>query len=141
MGDLTRNLSRFEFDCPCGCAETPVDFDLPTVIQDCIDHFALIAHGKHRNFERVACTITSGYRCADYNASISGASKTSKHILGMAADHRMEYVFTDGTRKTVSNDDIAEYYLTRYPDKFGIGRYNGRTHLDTRQSVARWDYR
>lgn len=141
MGDLSANLSRHEFACPCGCGETPVDFDLPEVIQGCIDHFVSIEYGHRENFQRVACTITSGYRCAEYNASVDGASPTSKHILGMAADHRMECVFNDGSRTPISDDEIADYYELRYPNQYGIGRYIGRTHIDTRQAPARWDAR
>jgi uncharacterized protein YcbK (DUF882 family) len=146
MGDLTKNLSRQEFACPCGCADTPVDFDLPNMIQDCIDHFAfqqkkVLYDYKGPQFQRVACTITSGYRCAEYNAAVDGASKTSKHTLGMAADHRMELVYSDGTRKPIPDNDIADYYEHRYPDAFGIGRYSNRTHIDVRKTATRWDTR
>lgn len=92
-------------------------------------------------FQRVACTINSGYRCAEYNATIEDASDTSKHVLGMAADHKMEWVYGDGTRKQIPPDDIADYYEHRYPNQYGIGRYNTFTHVDTRKHVSRWDYR
>jgi hypothetical protein len=147
MGDLTKNLSRSEFACQCeysDCDRTPVDFELPTIIQDCADHFAYLEKGHSPMFTRIAIHINSGYRCVKHNDDVTDGEGSGIHTLGMAADHWMEYVYADGTRRRVSDDDIAEYYERRYPDQYGIGRYprndnTGRTHFDTRDdNPARW---
>ena len=144
MGDLTKNLSRSEFECKCDypeCTRTPVDFDLPPVMQDCIDHFAHGERGRIPTFQRVACHINSGFRCAKHNTDEGGA-ETSPHLLGMASDHWMEYVYSDRPRVKIHDDLVADYYELRYPDQYGIGRYVGRTHIDTRDDgPARWDNR
>jgi hypothetical protein len=41
----------------------------------------------------------------------------------------------------VHDDKVADYLEEKYPDKYGIGRYIGRTHLDIRKTKARWDNR
>lgn len=144
MGDLTKNLSRAEFACQCEdpeCHRTPVDFNLPGVIQDCADHFAHLEARRAPTFERVVIHVNSGYRCLEHNSAI-GSSGSSTHVLGMAADHWMEYAYHDRDRVRIPDDDIADYYELRYPDEYGIGRYDGRTHIDVRpDGPARWDNR
>lgn len=142
MGDLTKNLSRSEFECKCNypeCTRTPVDFDLPRVIQDCANRFAS-EQRSNLTFVRMAVHINSGYRCSAHNAD-EGGSATSAHLLGMAADFWMEYVYSGGVRSKVSDDSIADYLELTYPNEYGIGRYSGRTHIDTRPVAARWDKR
>ena len=39
-----------------------------------------------RDYLGTAITVTSGYRSAEKNASLSGSSKTSQHLLGEAVD-------------------------------------------------------
>ena len=146
MGDLTTNLSKHEFKCKCNdtyCRRTPVDFALPGVIQNCIDHFAHIEKSSNPKFERVACTITSGHRCFSHNNKITDGKGSGVHVDGMGADHIMAYVYSDGTRQRIPDNEIADFYEYTYPDKFGIGRYprddyTGRTHLDVREQKARW---
>lgn len=126
MGNISKNLSRSEFACQCGCGFEACDIVLIAVIQESCDYFA-----DKLGIEKVVVHINSGCRCDSHNAA-EGGSKGSKHKLGIAADYRI-----DG----VSADDVATYLETKYPDKFGIGRYNGRTHLDVRSGKARWDMR
>lgn len=149
MGDLTKNLSRSEFACKCNnpkCNRTPVDFDLPHMIQDCADHFERQQRDNPR-FVRIVIHINSGYRCLQHDRDIKGddydpRAKPSEHLFGSAADHWMEYVYTHGVRSKVSDDSIADYYELAYPGLHGIGRYDGRTHIDTaRDHPARWDNR
>ena len=147
MGDLTKNLSREEFACQCeysDCTRTPVDFDLPTLLQDCVDHFAYLEKGHSQMFKRVACKINSGYRCEKHNEDITDGKGSGIHTTGMAADFKMSYVYGDGSRKRVPEEEIAEYLERRYPDSMGIGRYpredgTGRVHFDVRpDGPARW---
>ena len=126
MGNVSKNLSRSEFACSCGCGFDTVDFELAQVIQDSADYFA-----KELGVPRVSVFINSGCRCDKHNAA-EGGSVGSKHKLGIAADYRIG---------SVTADAVADYLEKKYPDKYGIGRYVGRTHLDIRASKARWDMR
>ena len=116
---LSENLSRSEFKCNCGeCDYDTVDIELVGVIQDI------------RDFFNRSVTITSGNRCPAYNKKVGGASK-SYHPRGRAADVQV---------KGVSPDIIHEYLTNKYPDQYGIGKYNSFTHIDTRSTKARWGH-
>lgn len=119
MGNLSKNFNREEFECSCGCGFNTVDYELVNVLEDVREKF-----GK-------PITINSGCRCDDYNRSIGGAYE-SKHKYGIAAD----IVVGD------TDADVVYFYLEdKYKDKYGVGRYNGRTHIDVRREKARWDSR
>lgn len=112
-----------EFRCKDGTDTVMVDETLTVVLQCIREHF-----GK-------PVTITSGYRTAAHNAAVGGA-KSSQHLLGRAADIRVE---------GVSVEDVAAYAESLMPDWGGVGRYPvkaGRTtgwvHVDTRAEKARW---
>ena len=112
-----------ELRCRDGTDTVMVDEVLTVVLQCIREHF-----GK-------AVTITSGYRTAAHNAKVGGA-KSSQHLLGRAADIRVE---------GVSVEDVAAYAESLMPDWGGVGRYPvkaGRTtgwvHVDTRTDKARW---
>jgi uncharacterized protein YcbK (DUF882 family) len=77
VGDLSRNFSRSEFECKCGCGEAEVSPFLIEVLQ------------RLRDILGVPITVTSGRRCAKHNAAVGGA-KNSQHLLGLAADIRAE---------------------------------------------------
>ena len=150
MGDLTPNLSRSEFACPCShieCNRTPIDFELVTAIQEMADHF--MANADWLKVKRIAVNINSGYRCKAYDREMKlkngldfNTKKMSEHVWGLAADHWFEYVLQDGQRKRVSDDIVASRYTELYIGRCGIGRYTGRTHLDFRNGPsARWDNR
>ena len=112
-----------EFRCKDGTDTVMVDEALTVVLQCIREHF-----GK-------AVTITSGYRTAAHNAAVGGA-KSSQHLLGRAADIRVQ---------GVSVEDVAAYAESLMPDWGGVGRYpvkagraNGWVHVDTRADKARW---
>lgn len=132
MGDLTKNLSRSEFECQCGCGFDTVDFDLPIVLQNTVHHFTI----KYQEYD-VRIKINSGTRCRTHNANVGGSAK-SRHMTAQAADF---YLYDRITGKHINDDEIADYLEERYPDKYGVGRYTGRTHIDTRSNKARWDNR
>lgn len=115
---LSKNFSREEFKCKCGkCNYDTVDAELLEVLQDL------------RDVLKAPVNINSANRCPEHNASVGG-SKNSYHILGRAAD-----ISVDG----ISPALIQEHFEHKYPDKFGIGRYETFTHIDTRTNKARWN--
>lgn len=73
MGDLSANFSRAEFACKCGCGADNVSSVLVDQLQ------------RLRNFLRRPIVITSGVRCASYNARVGG-KPDSAHLTGDAAD-------------------------------------------------------
>lgn len=133
MGDLTKNLSRHEFACRCGCGEDTADYRLVTVIQEGCDYFSTV-YG-----EKVGVNITGPNRCRLRNKTEGGVDN-SQHIWHRACDH---HYFIKSTGRILSTDEVADYYNHKFQGIFGIGRYpNGRVHLDTRTNgFARWDYR
>ena len=119
MGDLTRNLSRHEFACRCRCGFDTVDYELVIVIQDVCDHF------------KQSVTISGPNRCPQHNKD-EGGSEKSEHVNAKAADIKI---------RNTHPDLVADYLEKKYSDKYGVGRYNGRTHIDVRPAKARWDMR
>ena len=127
MADGNRRLAPDfkvrELRCKDGTDTVMVDEALTVVLQCIREHF-----GK-------PVVITSGYRTAAHNASVGGA-KSSQHLLGRAADIRVE---------GVSVEDVAAYAESLMPDRGGVGRYPvkagraaGWVHVDTRADKARW---
>ena len=112
-----------EFRCKDGTDTVMVDEALTVVLQCIREHF-----GK-------PVTITSGYRTASHNKKVGG-SRSSQHLLGRAADIRVQ---------GVSVEDVAAYAERLMPDWGGVGRYpvkagraTGWVHVDTRADKARW---
>ena len=116
---LHTHFKRKEFACKCGCKFDTVDAELLYVLIKIRAEFNAIVH------------IYSGCRCKKHNEDIGG-SLHSQHMQGRAAD-----VAVAG----IHPDIIADFLEDHYPDKYGIGRYVGRTHIDTRPEKSRWDYR
>ena len=68
MGDLTENFSRSEFECHCGCGADNISLELVGRLQ--VVRYAL----------EVPIVITSGVRCAEYNASLDNSDPYSEHV-------------------------------------------------------------
>ena len=119
MGNLSKHFNREEFACSCGCGKDTVDFELIVALEDV------------RGYFDAPIEITGGNRCKTRNTEIGG-SERSQHIHCKASDFKV---------KGIHENRVADYLESKYPDKYGIGRYNGRTHLDIRKSKARWDNR
>lgn len=116
MGDLSKNFSRHEFACKCGCGFDDVSAELVEVLQ------AL------RDWWRRPVTINSACRCHGHNAEVGG-NENSQHLLGTAAD-----IVVQG----IPACEIQDWLLVRHKDKYGIGSYSGFTHIDVRPERARW---
>lgn len=116
---LSKNFTRKDFKCPCGCTRQMVDSELVEKLQAIRDKL-----GK-------AIKVTSGYRCLSHNAAVGGSSG-SKHRYGMAADWRL----VDRSINPVALGIIA----TQYFKAVGIYWYDGCAivHTDTRDAKATW---
>lgn len=125
---LSSHFLRKEFVCHGmsgggGHAETLCGYDFVDVLL--ID----VLENVRDHFDK-PIIITSGCRCPTHNKSVGGSLK-SQHILGKAADFRVI---------GVSVKEVADYLETKYPSEYGIGRYNGRIHVDVRNGdKARWN--
>jgi len=116
---LSEHFKRKEFECQCGCGYDTVDHELILVLEDLRVYFSR------------PIMINSGCRCMEYNQKVGG-SANSLHIEGKAADIRVTGIHENA---------VADYLEFMYPDKYGIGRYRYRTHIDVRENKARWDKR
>lgn len=117
---ISKHFSRDEFKCSCGCGFDTVDVELVSVLEQVRREFGW------------PVIINSGCRCEKCNAAVGGSAR-SKHMKGKAADIRVN---------GVEADTVADYLEATYPDKYGIGRYNGRTHIDVDGGLPRrWDER
>ena len=120
---LTKNFSLDEFQCKCGC-------DMPRSVMENI--FKLSDQLQILRDIYGAIDVNSAYRCKSHNESI-GSKSTSQHILGKAAD------ITAGLKPGELADVIEEDIDNNVVKFGGLGRYNTFTHVDVRDSKARWD--
>lgn len=114
---ISEHFVRKEFACPDQCGFDAVDVELLAVLEDI--RFA---------FDK-PLIINSACRCAQHNAKIGGSPK-SQHLLGKAADIRVEG-FTP--------EKVYNYLLKIYPNKFGLGLYDTWVHVDVREGQSRWN--
>ncbi len=128
MGDISEHFNRSEFACKCGCGFDAVDVELLLVIEDARVHF------------NKPCHINSGCRCREHNEAVQKAAN-SNYVPYSSKSIHMKAKAADIWFDAVHPDNVAKYLEEKYPDKYGIGRYNGRTHVDVRMGKARWDNR
>lgn len=119
MGDLSKNFSRKEWECKCGCGFNTVDAELIKVLQEDV-----------RDYYKKPVTITpnGGCRCHIHNIACGGSNK-SQHIQGKAADIKVE---------GISPEVIYFYLCKKFPGKYGFGLYKTFVHVDVREDEARW---
>ena len=116
MGDLSRNFSRSEIACRCGCGLDTIDAGVIRIAQEI------------RDFIGVPLTPSSGARCKLHNFSIGG-SPLSQHIACRAIDIPVLYP-----------EIVYEWLCKHYPDQCGFGLYKHFIHVDTRSGApSRWE--
>lgn len=120
MGDLSKNFSRRELACPCGCGfglgRNDIHHDLVALLQ------------KIRDFYGKPIIVTSGCRCNTYNKKIGGAER-STHTFGMAADIQP----VDGDREGLIRAIEHLYQSGKLKELGGFGYKtysNGCIHVD-----------
>jgi len=119
MGDLSKNFSRKEFECKCGCGFSTVDPTLVIFLQ------------KVRNDIKRPIIILSGCRCPDYNLLVGG-TPNSFHTQGKAAD-----IYSPNVSFTIlylACEEYCPHGLGAYPEK-------NMVHVDFGNRVQRWIYR
>lgn len=62
-----------EMTCRCGCGGLP-------------RHSFMLLLGKMRNLAGFPLSVSSGYRCPEYNQEVSRTGLTGPHTFGLAAD-------------------------------------------------------
>lgn len=122
MGDLTKNISRYEIACRCGCGFNTIDYEVVQIVQETADYFA-----QKRGIKKSIVDITSGARCKKHNKKEGGKLK-SLHLLARAIDFRI---------RGVPPKKVTAYLRNKYPNRLGIGRYKNFTHIDTKSGHAR----
>ena len=116
MGDISKNFSRSEFACKCGCGFSTVDIELLKTLEVIRGHFSS------------PIKITSACRCESHNKHIGGGN-ASKHKQGIAAD-----IVVNG----VTPYAVYRFLDSFMPNNYGIGIYKTFTHIDVRKTKARW---
>lgn len=114
---ISTNFRVREFACSDGSDPIFVDSELVSVLQKIRNHFG------------ASVTITSAYRTPTRNKNVGGTIY-SQHLYGRAADIKI---------KNISPAKVAAYAEKLLPNKGGIGIYDTFTHVDVRQTKARWN--
>jgi len=120
MGDLSKNFSRLEVQCPCGCGANKISSVLIEKLQ------------KVRNIIGRPIVITSGVRCEFYNASLKNSSMNSSHIpdsygMGNAVD-----IACTTSKYRYELIQVAQKFFNRIG--ISCGQYGGFVHLDVDRS-------
>ncbi len=156
MGNISKHIDTNEIKCPCGCGFAAADVRLVRTLENVCEYFLAM----DSNAVRVSAHFGSWCRCEEYDAELHmriaeqkgityiPKQKPRQHARGWATDCWFEFVYADINSKTgrpcrakIDDNLIAEYFIDRFPNSCGIGRYNGRTHIDMRAKKARWDNR
>lgn len=135
MGDLTRNFSRKEFECKCGCGAGNINPDHVKRLQQFRDYL------ENKTGEEYKIIVHSAVRCPQHNKSI-GSKATSQHTWQANASNNRPCA-TDihaETREGIKMTSICLFDLAiEFGEFSGIGFYKTFIHVDSRQGrKARW---
>lgn len=138
---LSRNISRSEVACHCGCGFDVADSKTVEIVQEVADHVL-----ESTQAERVIVHINSWCRCKEHNETVQFEvnpdyvpySSTSNHMLGNACDFWLE-ILKDGVKSKIDPSIVYAYLNRKYRDCFGFGNYKSFTHADSRSNgPKRW---
>ncbi len=147
MGNISKNLSRYEMACECTCGFAACDIELVNLLQEVTDYFTL----EYKQQGRVILEITGPNRCVPRNEQVQSEyyarrgetyqaySSRSFHTKGMAADFKLWIKEDSGVLVQIPAKLIYSYIDFEYPFKYGMGLYSDRVHLDSRSTRSRWD--
>jgi len=141
MGDLTKNFSRAEFSCRCGCGFDVADFSLVEMLQSIADR--IYEDGPQLSGFGTYCVVTSGCRCPAHNRAVGGAEH-SQHLLGRAADMQFFHRSKDGSKGTIVSVDTVYSCIKKidFKSSTSVGVYDSFIHIDSRTGGPKfWDYR
>ncbi len=122
MGDLTKNFSKSEFTCHCGCGTFNIDLSVLCKLQNIRDRV------------KKPVTVHSGCRCPKHNKEVGGVQQ-SRHIA--TADKKSDAA--DIEIPGLSVDQIAQELLKEGFKGIGIYRKKGFVHGDLRDKITRWE--
>ena len=128
MGDLSKNFSRYNMQCSCGCGASLVSPKLIEKLQ-----YARYILGK-------SMTIISGVRCESFNASIKG-SLVSSH---MSNSDRIGLVVDIACTNSIDRYELVEVVQKFFKQVGIVGEHSGNfIHLDmdkTKPQEVLWTY-
>lgn len=116
MGDLSKNFSSSEFECP-HCHQSPMDPLLISILQIIRDHVKL------------PIVVNSGYRCPEHNKRVGGVAN-SQHIFGKAADIYVEGWSNKQLLDVIRSLTVAKKIYVGYA--YIIKNSNRAVHIDVR---------
>ena len=119
MGDLTANFDLEEYACKCGCGRADIKTELVNKVQEVRDIL-----GR-------SIRINSGFRCERHNGNI-GASETSSHIGGWAADLQ--------TKGSAARYELLTVIMQVF-DRVGIAKNFNHVDVDANKTAGVvWTY-
>jgi len=116
MGNLSKNFSSSEFECP-HCHQSPMDPLLISILQ-------II-----RNYVKLPIVVNSGYRCPEHNKRVGGVAN-SQHIFGKAADIYVEGWSNKQLLDVIRALTVAKKIYVGYA--YIIKNSNRAVHIDVR---------
>lgn len=121
MGDLTKNISKWEIQCKClnNCGFDSIDMRVVEVVQ------------AVRTLTGKSVSISSACRCEAHNKA-EGGKPRSKHLPNLFGEAEA----IDFTVKGMH--PLKVYALLDSIWKGGLGKYATSTHIDSRNYKARW---
>ena len=125
MGDLSKDFSRHEFTCKCGCGFDGVEDYLVEKLQCMRDYIRM----KYRI--NLVFTIMSGCRCSKHNRN-EGGTEMSDHLTGEGVDIKCK---TSNHRYMIIDAALQCHVYRVGPHKsfvhIGVGRHNPQQVLWT----------
>lgn len=136
MGNLTEHFSDHEFFCE-HCGKGKPKKTLLNLLESI--HYVLSL-----KYTKVRINISGPLRCRVHNRDTKGSASRSRHVFPEFADGSdiKADKYENDTWIQIDPNEVADIAENLTSVNGGVGRYNGRTHVDARpRVVARWDNR